>query len=183
MAVQTAVKNSFSIKAYIGDFKTLLAFNFSDPSKAKNLAGFSIQCQPPTGPSYYLWNELKFQDPSKHAQISAEVPQSTANAPVQKYRWVHVPGSAHQGVSPAIGNYTYTVTPRYFDGNQSMQPLDLSLGASVAVSVGPFKKANLSLGFTRGYMQSEAFARHFGKNTRIVPPIASFSSIPNPRPG
>jgi hypothetical protein len=97
------------------------------------------------------------------------VPQSTANAPIQKYRWTHVPGSAHQGVNPAIGNYTYTVTPRYFDANQSMLPLDKSLGASVTVRVGPFQKANLSLGFTRGYMQSEAFARHFGKSTRIIP--------------
>jgi hypothetical protein len=169
MAFQTGRKNSFSVKAYIGDYKTLLAFNFSDPSNAKNLAGFTINCQPPTGPSYYLWNELKFQDPSKHAQIATEPAQSSANAPFQKYRWIHVPGSAHQGISPPSGDYTYTVTPRYFDSNQCMQPLNNSLSASVMVPVGPFKKANLSLGFTRGYMQSEAFARHFGENTRIIP--------------
>jgi hypothetical protein len=169
MAFQTGSNGPFSVKAYIGDYKTLLAFNFSDPSKAKNLAGFSINCQPPTGPSYYLWNELKFQDPSQHAQINTEPPQSSANAPFQKYRWTHVPGSAHQGVSPPAGNYTYTVTPRYFDANQSMQQLNKSLSASVTAPVGPFKKANLSLGFTRGYMQSEAFARHFGENTRIIP--------------
>jgi len=169
MAIQSGSKNSFSVKAYIGDYKTLLAFNFSDSSKAKNLAGFSIHCQPPNGPAYYLWNELQFQTPSQHAQVSGEPPQSTANAPIQKYRWTHVPGSAHQGVSPPAGNYTYTITPRYFDDKQSMQALDSSLSASVTVPVGPFKKANLSLGFTRGYMQSEAFARHFGKNTRIIP--------------
>ena len=169
MAFQKGSNGSFSVKGYIGDFKTLLAFNFSDPAKAKNLAGFSIHCQPPTGTSYYLWNELKFEDPSKHAQIATEKPQSTANAPIQKYRWTHVPGSVHQGVNPAAGNYTYTVTPRYFDASQSMLPLDKTLSASVTVAVAPFKKANLSLGFTRGYMQSEAFARHFGKATRIVP--------------
>ena len=169
MAFQTGSNGPFSVKAYIGDYKTLLAFDFSDPSKAKNLAGFSINCQPPTGPSYFLWNELKFQDPSKHAQIKTEPPESSANAPFQKYRWIHVPGSAHQGVSPPAGNYTYTITPRYFDANQSMQQLNNSLSASVTVPVGPFKKANLSLGFTRGYMQSEAFARHFGENTRIIP--------------
>src|ERR1700722_16700151 len=160
MAFQTGIHDSFSVKAYVGDFKTLLAFNFSDPSKAKNLAGFTIQCQPPVGPSYYLWNTLKFEKPAQHAQITSEVPQSTANAPIQKYRWTHVPGSAHQGVNPAAGNYTYTVTPRYFDANQSMQPLDKSLSASVTVPVAPFRKANLSLGFTRGYMQSQAFAHH-----------------------
>ncbi|HUN81149.1 MAG TPA: phospholipase D-like domain-containing protein [Phycisphaerae bacterium] len=169
MAFQTAANKTFSVKAWIGDYKTLLAFNFSDPARAANLAGFSIECKPPTGSSYYLWNTLRFQDPSKHAQISTELPQSTANAPIQKYRWTHVPGTAHQGVNPPSGNYTYTVTPRYFDANQSMLPLDKSLAASVTVPVGPFRKANLSLGFTRGYMQSEAFARHFGKATRIVP--------------
>ncbi|HKE23676.1 MAG TPA: phospholipase D-like domain-containing protein [Bryobacteraceae bacterium] len=169
MAFKTASTGSFSVKAYIGDFKTLLAFNFSDPARAQKLAGFSIGCKPPVGQSYYLWNTLQFPDPSKHAQIATEKPQSTANAPVQKFRWTHVPGSVHQGVDPAQGNYTYTVTPRYFDANQSMQPLDSSLSASVTVPVGPFTTANLSLGFTRGYMQSEAFARHFGKGTRIVP--------------
>jgi len=169
LAFQIGTKGGFSVKAYVGDYKTLLAFNFSDTSKAKNLAGFTINCQPPTGSSYYLWNELQFQNPSQHAQIASEPPQSTANAPIQKYRWTHVPGSAHQGVSPAAGKYAYTVTPRYFNGNQSMLPLDKSLGASVTVPVGPFQKADLSVGFTRGYMQSEAFARHFGKATRIVP--------------
>src|SRR5215472_15888041 len=123
MAFRTATTGSFTVKAYIGDFKTLLAFNFSDPSKAQKLAGFSIQCKPPVGagPSYYLLNFLQFQDPTKHAHIPTEPPRSTANAPIQKYRWTHVPGSAHQGLSPAQGDYTYTVTPRYFDDNQSMQ--------------------------------------------------------------
>src|SRR5579862_3382104 len=169
MAFQSGSNDSFSVKAYIGDYKTLLAFNFSDPAKAKNLAGFSIHCQPPSGAAYYLWNELQFQNPAKHAQIASEPPQSSVNAPIQKYRWTHIPGTAHQGISPPAGQYTYTITPRYFDANQSMLALDTSLSASVTVAVGPFKKANLSLGFTRGYMQSEAFARHFGKNTRLIP--------------
>jgi len=183
MAPIAGSNGPFSVKAYIGDFKTLLAFNFSDPSKAKNLAGFSINCQPPTGPSYFLWNELRFQDPSKHAQITTEPPQSSANAPFQKYRWIHVPGSAHQGVSPPSGNYAYTVTPRYFDATQCMQPLNNSLSASVTVPVGPFKTANLSLGFTRGYMQSEAFARHFGENTRIIPVIRPLQFNTNSQAG
>ncbi len=169
MAFQTATNGSLILKAYIGDFKTLLAFNFSDPAKAQKLAGFSVECKPPVGLSYYLWNLLQFENPSKHAQIETEPARSTANAPIQKYRWTHVPGSTHQGVRPAQGDYTYTVTPRYFDDNVSMRPLDSSLSASVTVPVGPFKKANLSLGFTRGYMQSEAFVQHFGEGTRIVP--------------
>ncbi len=170
MACITATKNSFLVKAYVGDNKTLLAFNFTDSALAKNLAGFSIRCQPPGGVApYYLINFLRFQDPSKHAQVAAEKPNSSVNAPIQKYRWVHVLGMAHQGLTPATGSYTYTVTPRYFDANESMLPLDASLSAAVTVPVGPFKKGSLAVGFTRGYMQSEAFAHHFGLNAELMP--------------
>src|SRR5215831_13772674 len=169
MAVVSAKKNSFTVKAYVGDNKTLLAFNFDSAADAKNLAGFTIECKPPGQPSYYLYNFLQFQDPAKHAQVDGQDARATVNAPIQKFRWTHVPGANHQGVSPAVGNYTYTVTPRYFDGNQAMQPLNSSLSASVTVPVGPFRKGALALGFTRGYMQSEAFVRHFSKDAKLMP--------------
>src|SRR5216683_3894564 len=151
MAFVTGSKNSFTIKAYIGDNKTLLAFNFASAADAKNLAGFTIRCQPPGQAAYYLWNDLQFQNPSQHAQVATEKPGSTVNAPIQKYRWIHVTGSNHQGLNPAVGEYTYTVTPRFFGANKSMKPLDASLSATVTVPVGPFKKGALALGFTRGY--------------------------------
>jgi PLD-like domain len=170
MSFVTASKNSFSVKAYIGDKKTLLAFNFQSRDNARNLAGFTIFCQPAGQvPGYYLQNDLRFEDPTKHKQVAAESPNSSVNAPIQKYRWTHYPGTAHQGVSPALGDYTYTVTPRYFDSTGSMQALDTALAVSVKVPVGPFKKGALELGFTRGYMQSGAYVHHFGKNTPVVP--------------
>jgi len=132
MSFVTASKNAFSIKAYVGDKKTLLAFNFSNKENAKSLAGFTIFCQPPGQvPGFYLQNTLRFEDPSKHKQVAGETPNSTANAPIQKYRWTHYPGTAHQGVSPAVGDYTYTVTPRYFDASGSMQALDPTLSVAV----------------------------------------------------
>jgi PLD-like domain len=170
MSFITASKNSFSVKAYIGDKKTLLAFNFQSRDNARNLAGFTIFCQPAGQvPGYYLQNDLRFEDPTKHKQVAGESPNSSVNAPIQKYRWTHYPGTAHQGVSPALGDYTYTVTPRYFDAAGSMQALDTALSVAVKVPVGPFKKGALELGFTRGYMQSGAYAHHFGKNTPVVP--------------
>lgn len=169
MAVVAATKGSFTVKAYVGDNKTLLAFNFVSQASAKNLAGFTIACQPPGQPSYYLFNDLQFQTPSNHAQVSTAPANSTINAPIQKYRWTHVPGSTHQGLQPVTGAYIYSVTPRYFDANQSMQPLDPSLTVPVTVPVGPFKKGSLALGFTRGYMQSEAFAHHFGPQASLQP--------------
>ena len=171
MFVSSPIVNSFSVKAYVGDEKTLLAFNFQSAEKAKNLAGFSIFCQPPGQvPGYFLENFLQFENPGKHSQVPApEKPNSTVNAPIQKYRWTHYPGTAHQGVSPAFGDYTYKVTPRYFDSSGAMQALDSSLSASVTVPVGPFRKGALTLGFTRGYMQSSAYVHHFGKDTPVVP--------------
>src|SRR4029078_6455080 len=86
-----------------------------------------------------------------------------------KFRWLHVPGSVHQGIDPFFGKYTYTVTPRYFDDKGSMLPIDPALGVSVAIDVVPFDKGNIELAFTRGYVQSQAFVNHFGVNATIRP--------------
>jgi hypothetical protein len=87
MSFVNASKNSFSVNAYIGDKKTLLAFNFQSVEKARNLAGFTIFCQPPGQVAgYFLQNDLRFEDPGKHRQVAGESPNSTVNAPVQKYR-------------------------------------------------------------------------------------------------
>lgn len=157
-----------SLKAYRGDFKTLLAFNLPEEAAA-GLAGFTIQCHPPRGRPYYLYNALQFEHPELHAQDASEPPNSSVNAPIHKFRWLHVPGSAHQGTSPAVGRYRYVVTPRYFDEQECMLPLDRNLSAQVDVEVGPFETKGLSLGFTRGYVQSQAFVRHFGNSARLQP--------------
>jgi hypothetical protein len=169
MAIQTARSSNLVVTAYVGDCKTMLAFNFPDPSSATNLAGFTIQAQPEGGTPYFLHNTLQFANPGAHAQVAGEPPNSSANAPFHKFRWLHVPGSVHQGTQPFFGNYTYTITPRYFDDKQSMAPLNPGLSVSVKVYVGPFAKQNLKLGFTRGYTQSQAFDHHFGRNALIRP--------------
>jgi hypothetical protein len=171
MASVTATnpKNGFSVKAYAGDNKTLLAFNFDNKQRAANLAGFSIQTQPPGKPAYFLINDLQFPAPNQHAVDKSEPPTSSANAPFQKYRWTHFTGQYHQGLDPAVGNYKYTVTPRYFDNNGNMLALDGTLSSTVTITVGPFKKGPLSLGFTRGFMQSQAFAHHFGMHAQLMP--------------
>src|SRR5439155_6584651 len=120
--------------------------------------------------AYYLLNDLRFEHPEAHAQDAGDAnPLSSVNAPIHKFRWVHVPGSAHQGLDPAWGDYLYEATPRYFDGAGKLQPLDPSLTACVTVAVGPFEKGAVKLGFTRGFTQSQAFVRHFGKAAKIKP--------------
>jgi hypothetical protein len=157
-----------TVRAYRGDFKTLLAFDIVTDEARQGLAGFTIQVTPPNGPSYFLLNDLQFEFPGDHAQDRDELPCSTINAPLHKFRWLHVPGALHQGLDPAVGTYRYTVTPRYFD-KKSLKPLDPNLSVTVAVDVGPFQKGKLSVSCTRGFVQSQAFVHHFGLKARIAP--------------
>ncbi len=158
----------FSVVAYPGDAKTLLAFNLSKAS-AKRLAGFTIACAPEGQAPYYLYNQLQFAPGADHARDPKEPANSSINAPIHKFRWLHVPGSVHQGIHPFMGRYTYTVTPRYFDTKKCLLPLDPSRSVSVPIDVVPFAKGSLRLGFTRGFTQSQAFVHHFGRNARIQP--------------
>src|SRR6185312_2004150 len=160
--------SSLRVVAYRGDAKTLLAFDLSQ-ADATNLAGFTIQAKPPGVAPYYLFNTLRFETPGTHAQVASESPNSSVNAPFHKFRWLHVPGSTHQGVAPVYGQYTYAVTPRYFDAGGSLLPLDPALTGTVEVEVGPLDTGAVQVGFTRGYVQSQAFTNHFGLNARIRP--------------
>jgi hypothetical protein len=161
-------KGSFSVVAYQGDAKTLLAFNL-DQSATKKLAGFTIQYTTADGESHFIHNKLQFEKLVGHAHDPSEPAYSSINAPIHKFRWIHVPGSVHQGLKPFLGQYTYTVTPRYFDKNSLLLPLDSDQSVSVPIDVVPFQKGNLRLGFARGFTQSEAFVTHFGKNALIRP--------------
>jgi phosphatidylserine/phosphatidylglycerophosphate/cardiolipin synthase-like enzyme len=167
------VNGSLIVSAYRGDAKILLAFNITEPSDRERLAGFTIQVKPDDGPTYYLWNKLQFEHPEKHAQVASEPPYSTVNAPLHRFRWVHVPGSDHQGLKPPFGLYTYTVTPRYFDDQQRLKPLDPARSATVVIELTPFSEGPVRLGFARGYAQSQAYVNHFGHSLVLKPRTAS----------
>jgi hypothetical protein len=165
--IRTASRGEFTIKAYRGDAKTLLAFDLPR-ARSVGLAGFTIRCQPRGQAAYYLHNMLRFEHPGQHAQDHSEPVNSSINAPIHKFRWIHVPGLVHQGTEPFFGAYTYRVTPRYFKRG-ALQPLDPALGASLEIEVAPFQTGALALGFTRGFLQSQAFVRHFGETASIEP--------------
>ena len=169
MFIESPIHHGFSVVAYQGDAKTLLAFNLAGKKSAKGLSGFTIHCRPHGQQGYYLLNNLRFKSPGDHAQDTSLPATSSFNAPFHKFRWLHVPGSAHQGTRPVLGKYTYTVTPRFFDGQGSLAPIDPSLGISVDMAVQPFTDQRLELGFTRGFVQSQAFVHHFGPKPHIRP--------------
>ena len=165
----TATKTTpLTVTAYRGDAKTLLAFNLPE-AQTTRLAGFTIKCEPKGQPPYHLHNALRFEHPEIHAQDAEEPPTSSINAPIHKFRWLHVPGSIHQGLKPFYGPYTYVVTPRYFDLNDTLLPIDPALSTPVEVDVEPFTKDALGLRFTRGFVQSQGFINHFGSKAVITP--------------
>ena len=161
-------RNGFSVKAHRGDAKTLLAFDLPK-AKTKNLAGFTIQYSFDGQNSFYLSNFLRFRDPSKHVQDTSLPATSSINAPIHKFRWLHVPGSLHQGTKPVFGPYSYTITPRYFDNSGALTAIDPTLSVPVALDVGPFTKGKIDIGFTRGFTQSQAFVHHFGPKALFRP--------------
>jgi hypothetical protein len=164
----TKENGNFSVRAHVGDCKTLLAWNLPK-ADAKNLAGFTIQYTFPGSPNYYISNEWAFEHPEQHTQDSKFPATSSINSPLHKFRWLHVPGSLNQGNNPYYGLYTYTVTPRYFDDSKHLMAIDPSLGASVDVNVGPFVTGEIELGFTRGFVQSQAFTNNFGDSAILRP--------------
>lgn len=169
MAQVKRTQGAIVVAAYRGDAKTLLAFDLLTVASRERLAGFTIQVAPQGVEPYYLLNNLRFENAGDHAQDPKEPAFSTINSPLHKFRWVHIPGTVHQGLEPIYGSYTYHVTPRYFDERGSLKSLDVQLTVSLEIEVAPFVLGDVSLGFTRGFTQSQAFVRHFGLNATIKP--------------
>src|SRR5215217_7179343 len=167
---------SLTVEILTGDAKVLLAFNL-DKKDSKELAGFTIQCQPEGLDPYYLFNKLQFADPSIHAQVATEPARSTVNSPIQKFRWLHVPGGIHQK-KVVHGKYIYTVTPRYFEDGLLL-PIDRGLSVVKETTLIPFVKDGIELGFTRGFTQSQAFISHFGSKAGFKPKNADLLFDPN----
>ncbi|MFN2561455.1 MAG: phospholipase D-like domain-containing protein [Jatrophihabitans sp.] len=159
--------NGLHVKAHRGDAKSLLAFNLTK-ARTRNLAGFTV-AYVVGAQTHYVSNMLTFANPADHSQDPAHAANSSVNAPLHKFRWVHVPGAGSLGEKPAFGPYTYVVTPRYFaDG--ALLPLDPSTSVSVDIEVAPFRKGAITAAFTRGFTQSEAFVHRFGEVAIFRPP-------------
>ncbi|HME60469.1 MAG TPA: phospholipase D-like domain-containing protein [Candidatus Binatia bacterium] len=148
---------------------TMLCFDLAE-AKTKNCVGFSIQCVTPGNKSFFLYNRLAFDKPltrSADAEKLADASTPSNKAPFQKFRWLHVPTSSFDA-KEEFGDYTYRVTPRYMT-NDKLAPLDANRTVEIQMTVEPFKKGRFKVGFTRGFMISQAYARRFGNDTSIRP--------------
>ncbi|HEY2722304.1 MAG TPA: phospholipase D-like domain-containing protein [Chitinophagaceae bacterium] len=161
--VNKKTKKGVTVKAYQGDHMTLLAFDLDSDLNTEDFVGFSIQYQTPSGKTFFIPNMINFKGDDKLV--------GSDEAPIQKFRWLHVPGSVHQTLNQTeYGDYIYFVTPRYYDkAGDSIKALDTSLTVDVTIPVGEFKHELLEFAFTRSYVNSQAYKYRFGSDADIIP--------------
>ena len=59
MAVVRANNEVIAVNAYVGDAKSLLAFDLINDAARSGLAGFTIEVHPPGGDPYFVDNNLR----------------------------------------------------------------------------------------------------------------------------
>jgi phosphatidylserine/phosphatidylglycerophosphate/cardiolipin synthase-like enzyme len=156
-------RNGVTVKAYRGDAMTLLAFNLDESLLQNNFVGFTVKYKTPSGSSNFLVNRINFEGDGKLTESD--------EAPFQKFRWIHVPGTFHQNLNdPSYGAYRYSVTPRYWNTlNNALEPLDQNLTVDLGIEVNKFQDRSLGISFTRSFLTSQAFVRRFGNNNNLIP--------------
>jgi hypothetical protein len=157
---ETDTKAGFSLKAYKGSLMTLLTMNLKEKPADGSFAGFTLFYKNKKG-KRPIQNLLNFE--GKEMLMSSEV------APIQLFRWIHFPGSYSLQTGNFAGKYAYEATPRYFDAKGNLLPLDSSKTAQVKIDVETFRDGKISVGFTRAFVKSQAFANRYGAKQKLLP--------------
>ena len=163
----TQQAEGLTFAAYPGDGAVLLAFDV-DQSMEPDLAGFAVEYTDPDGQTSPVLNRLGFTQ----AITSATTPEQrqfipTSEAPLQKFHWVHFPPD----VKP--GTFTYKATAMLFQAG-SETALTAGPSAEIGVVLIPQRPGPFQLGFTRGYISSQAYAEQF-HNDPIEPSPPAFN--------
>jgi hypothetical protein len=142
----------FTLKVHRGDGMALLAMNWRTGRPPRNFVGFAIEFREPGDDKFWaIRNRIGF--PGQRTKPSDPSIEST-KAPIQKFRWVHFPRNADKP-----GKFTYRVTAMFMDAGGA-----LSRGAEQTASIALMRetlKGKLNVGFTRGYVSSQAFVSNF----------------------
>ena len=157
---QKSSKDGFSFKVYRGAQMTLLTMDLAQQPATGTFAGFTLEYTGPATPRRPIKNLLNF--------AGTEGVTSSVDSPFQAFKWVHFPGSYSQNPAP-FGNWDYHATPRFFDANKKLLPLDAGKTVTVTIPVGDFSKGGLEIGFTRAFLKSQAYAGHYGAQTKLKP--------------
>src|SRR3984893_9892702 len=168
----TQQADGLTFAAYPGDGAVLLAFDV-DQGLEQDLAGFAVEYTDPDGKTLPVLNRLGFTQ----AITSATTPEQrqfipTSEAPLQKFHWVHFPPD----VKP--GTFTYKATAMLFQPG-SETALTAGPSAELGVVLMPLQPGPFQLGFTRGYISSQAYAEQF-HNAPIEPSPPTFNFDTSP---
>ena len=154
-----ASANGVDVVAYRGEGNCLLAMNVDPALRSNDFVGFSLEVKYPGGSKYYaVTNRLSFDYPP---DATGTRKFSTLDAPLQKFRWVHFPSEVRDG------DFTYRISPAYMDaaGKVTRKP-----AVTVAVNLSPVSVPGLvNIGFTRGFVSSQAYVTRFNNNPKILP--------------
>jgi hypothetical protein len=162
----SARSDGFTFCAYAGDGAVLLAFDL-DETRQEDLAGFAVEYTDPDGRTFPVVNRLNFgQALTNKTKLVERRYTPTDEAPLQKFHWVHFPPD----VKP--GTFTYKATAMLFKPGSET---DLTAGpsAEAGVALMPAGPSPFQLGFTRGYVSSQAYAEEF-HNAPVEPHDATF---------
>jgi phosphatidylserine/phosphatidylglycerophosphate/cardiolipin synthase-like enzyme len=148
------MSDSLRFSVHRGDGAALLAFDV-DEKLAPDLAGFAVECAPPVGDPYMLLNRLSFeQEVTSKTTPSEREWTPTDEAPIQKFHWIHFP----KDVPP--GKFTYKAKAMLFaDGEETKLKAGPTAEFSLELRDEGYRK--MDVGFTRGYMSSQAYAERF----------------------
>jgi PLD-like domain len=165
----TASQGGLTVTAHVGDRCVLLAFDV-DPARRKDLAGFAIQCTADGAPTtFWLTNLLTFDTPVGSAPDPGRRGTPSNVAPFQSFHWSHFPRDTQ-------GRFSYAVWPVYFTGGRVTGAgggiaLRDAMKTVVTVDLAARQLPRFELGFTRGYMSSQAYLAHFGADPAISPKV------------
>jgi len=154
------INQGLTLKVYRGDRSAFLAFDL-DQHLTGGLAGFAVEVTDPSGKPFFLPNRLSF-DQGVHKDTDPQERKLTPSnlAPFQKFSWFHAPSA------PVPGQYRYTATAMYLKAGKT--DLEPGPSASVDLEIQP-PPGTFQLGFTRGYMSSQAYSEKFAGNLDYAP--------------
>lgn len=156
-------KALFTLKAHRGDGMLLLAMNWKKGKPPTNFVGFAIEYKEPGEAKFFvLKNRLGFPGAKPIGKVGTTPQFSSLDAPFQKFRWVHFPRNADLD-----GKFHYKVTPVFMDDANA-----LNYGDPQTVDIALCRETypgQLNVGFTRGFVASQAFVENYKAVRGILP--------------
>ena len=157
----------FTMKLHRGDGMTLIGLNWKQGKPPNDFVGFAIEYKEPGGDRFFpLNNRITF--PAVDGSVNP-TQLSTRLSPIQKFRWVHFPRNANLD-----GEFSYRVTPVFMNTEDQLsygEPQE----AGIELRRDTFP-GQLNIGFTRGFVSSQAFVdryEKFGPISKLVAPKAA----------